>query len=315
MCRRISLRTVSSTHLDVYTRQVLVLSDQSGSGDHSWLAVSDKTATGTTEDGYYVEYAYDKLVTAWESDDFADLKGVRAATWGLWDSASGTTLVKSTTIKSIEWIAAEEITEPDGYKINFDSSDDIPAYTDERTIPEASEIKEGGKFRVVHTNSSANVVLAMTGTEKKHSWVNVSDKTTGTTEDGYAYAEFGYDAIVTAWESEDFSDYSYVRAQTWSEETIIISIEWIPAAETEGNTAPATEITGTFEDGSQGWTVEVDASALTSGAQWVITNSDNETAEFDAVIEPSVEGNVRIGLVLTETAIGDNTITGVSLKY
>ena len=85
-----------------------------------------------------------------------------------------------------------------------------------------------------------------------------------------------------------------------------------PVTET---TAPATPITGTFEDGSQGWTVEVDASALTSGAQWVITNSDNETAEFDAVIEPSVDGNVRIGLVLTQTAIGDSTITGVSLKY
>lgn len=300
---------------------VLILSDQSGSTDHNWVAVSGKTDAGETDTGWYVEYAYDKLTAAW-GEDFTDLKVVMAATWGLWDSTSGTTLVKTTTIDSIEWIQSENADEPEGFKINSDESDDIPGFTESYTETVGSDIKDGGKFKVIHSNPAANVVLALTGSDDNHGWINVSPSATGKDEEGNAVCEYSYENIAQAWESNDFSDYLSVRVQTWSGETVVKSIEWISGPEPE-QTINAEEISGSpFSDGSRGWTAVVTGESGTAfnleNAQWSITNAEDKMTTVDANIGDTTfsgEGEIIFGLVLSKTAIGENIIKDVEFIY
>lgn len=76
----------------------------------------------------------------------------------------------------------------------------------------------------------------------------------------------------------------------------------------------ATPLDNNFDDGSQGWTAEVTAADTATSASWIITNDKNETATVAADI-PTFEGTtVKVGLVLTKTAVGDNKISSVAFE-
>ncbi len=76
-----------------------------------------------------------------------------------------------------------------------------------------------------------------------------------------------------------------------------------------------TPLDNDFEDGSQGWTAAIPASTeAVTGGTWKITNSNNQVATVDANIGAAMEGSFTIGLVLTETAVGDNTISSVAFE-
>lgn len=76
-----------------------------------------------------------------------------------------------------------------------------------------------------------------------------------------------------------------------------------------------TPLDNDFEDGSQGWTAAIPASTeAVTGGTWKITNGDGKVAEVDANIDVTMEGSFTIGLVLTETAVGDNTISSVAFE-
>ena len=76
----------------------------------------------------------------------------------------------------------------------------------------------------------------------------------------------------------------------------------------------AEPIGGTFEDGSMGWTAETSFDGTPTSAVWTVTNSEDKKATIDAAI-PAIEGaSVRVGLVLTQEAIGDNTIDSVTFE-
>ena len=89
--------------------------------------------------------------------------------------------------------------------------------------------------------------------------------------------------------------------------------------------AKATSITGTMEDNSLGYYVDITPDGTTdfTGAKWRVTNSDSETADKTAAVgdtttETTVTangGSVRFGLVITAGAIGENTITKVEFIY
>ncbi len=80
-------------------------------------------------------------------------------------------------------------------------------------------------------------------------------------------------------------------------------------------TVEAEKITEETTDGSQGWTATIPASTeAVTGGTWKITNINNQVATVDANIGAAMEGSFTIGLVLTKTAVGDNTISSVAFE-
>lgn len=69
-----------------------------------------------------------------------------------------------------------------------------------------------------------------------------------------------------------------------------------------------------FEDGSMGWTAETSFDGVPTSAVWTITNVEGKTATIDAKIPTVENAAVKVGLVLTDDAIGANTINGVTFE-
>lgn len=329
---------------------VLILSDGSGIMPYNWLGVAGTRSTPDADGNYYVEYSYEQITAAWDGatlsegqtkQELSAVTSVRAATWGLWDSATSTTLSKTTAIKSIEFIPAQT-TEPSEYIYENagpvtvtlpSSSSRWPS--EALTISPAVTVYPGAV--VEYDVTLANNEFTKFYTEPKFNWTGIQNKTfvpsdftangdgTYTAHMTAKYELYGSTAATTIENlstlriqfqnayNGDGADYNYTGDVTVT--NITVKNGAAPVAETA---AEAASISETTADGSLGYlvnTIITDAANL-SGAVWRITNGAGAKAEVSAKIDTAVQDTeIVVGLVLTATAVGDNTISKVEFVY
>lgn len=162
------------------------------------------------------------------------------------------------------------------------------------------------QLRIINVNAlvsnvTVKAVVEMTPTAYK---VTAGEGVTlnGVEDDGYVTAgsTVSYTYNEKEYTSEAITAPTVIEAPT-EDETVI------DAAALNGGEA--------YEDGSMGWTVTAgDPETAMTSAKWLITNDEGVTVEKEAAMT-TFTGKAVFGLVLTDNAIGDNTISSVQFDF